>query len=230
MDWTELLKNISVIIASWTAVYSIDQWRREHRGKRQADLAEEVLSLFYEAKDAIGHIRNPFSYGGKGSSRKAGENETPDEKDAYDKAYVVFERFNTHLELFNRIHATRYRFMAQFGIEAAKPFDNLRRITNEIQVSAQTLAQLWARNNRYFRMERQDQIDFDQVRKREVVFWEGLEKDDPIKPRLNECISEIEKTCRDTLSAKGTLYSILNYRLRKVFRRKTSQQRVGADR
>jgi len=140
MDWSELFKNISIIIAAWTAVYSIDQWRREHRGKRQAELAEEVLSLFYEAKDAIGHIRNSFSFSGEGASRKAGENETPEQKEAYDKAFVVFERFNSHLELFNKIHATRYRFMAQFGAEAAKPFDTLRRLTNEIQVSARMLA------------------------------------------------------------------------------------------
>jgi len=213
MDWTEILKNISIIIASWTAIYGIDQWRREHRGKRQADLAEEVLSLFYEARDAIGHIRNQFSYGGEGSSRKVGENETPEEKEAFDKAFVVFERFNTHVELFNKIHAIRYRFMAQFGVEAAKPFDTLRRITNEIQISARRLAQLWARENRYFRTEQQEEHHFDEIKKHEDVFWEGLEEDDPIKPRLKECIEEIEKTCRDTLSAKGTLYSILNHRL-----------------
>jgi hypothetical protein len=95
MDWTELIKNISIIIASWTAVYGTDQWRRECRGKRQAELAEEVLSLFYEAQDAVRHIRNPFGFGGEGASRKAGENETPEEKDAFDKAFVIFERFKT---------------------------------------------------------------------------------------------------------------------------------------
>jgi hypothetical protein len=220
MGWTELIKNISIIIASWTAVYSIDQWRREHRGKRQAELAEEVLSLFYEAKDAIGHIRNPFSFGGEGSSRKPGENETPEQKNAFDKAFVVFERFNTHVELFNKIHATRYRFMAQFGVEAAKPFDTLRRITNEIQVSAQMLAQLWARQKRYFRTEQQEQHHFDEIKKHETVFWEGLEADDPINPRLQQCVEEIEKTCRDILSGKGTLYWVLNYKLPRIRRQK----------
>ncbi len=220
MDWTELVKNISIIIASWTAVYSIDQWRREHRGKRQAELAEEVLSLFYEAKDAIGHIRNQFSFRGEGSSRKAGENESPEEKDAFDKAFVVFERFNTHVKLFNKIHAIRYRFMAQFGVEATKPFDTLRRITNEIQVSAQMLAQLWARQNRSFGTEQQEQHHFDEIKKHEVVFWEGLKESDPINPRLKQCIEEIEKTCRDILSAKGTLYSILNYKLQGIRRQK----------
>lgn len=50
MDYSELIKNISLTLASLTAVYGIDQWRREHRGKRQAELAEDTLTLFYEAK------------------------------------------------------------------------------------------------------------------------------------------------------------------------------------
>jgi hypothetical protein len=226
MDWMELIKNISIIGASWTAVYGIDQWRREHRGKREAELAEEVLSLFYEAQDAIRHIRNPFTFGGEGSSRKGGENETPEEKDAFDKAYVVFERFNTHLELFNKIHAIRYRFMAQFGVDAARPFDDLRIITSEIQVSAQMLAQLWARQNWYFRTGQQEQHHFDEIQKHEAVFWEGLKDKDPINPKLNQCIAEIEKTCRDILSAKGTLYSFLSFEFPRIHRQKNkhSQQ------
>jgi hypothetical protein len=231
MDWMELIKNISIIIASWTAVYGIDQWRREYRGKRQAELAEEVLSLFYEAQDAIGHIRNPFAFGGEGASRKAGENETPEEKDAFDKAFVIFERFKSHQGLFNKIHAIRYRFMAQFGVDSAKPFDNLRNITNEIQVSAQALAQLWARQNRYFRTGQQEQHHFDQIQKHEAVFWEGLEDSDPISPKLKQCVAEIETTCRGILSAKGTLYSVLNYEFPRKHRKKNnhSQQSAAPD-
>ena len=145
MDYSELIKNISLTLASLTAIYGIDQWRREHRGERQAELAEDTLTLFYEAQDAIHHMRSPLSYGGEGSSRKTGENETPEEKDAYDKAYIVFERFNLYIELFNKIHATRYRFMAQFGSDATQPFDDLHKMVSEIKISARRLGQLWAK-------------------------------------------------------------------------------------
>jgi hypothetical protein len=222
MDYSELIKNISLTLASLTAVYGIDQWRREHRGKRQAELAEDTLTLFYEAQDAIHHIRNIFSFGGEGSSRKPGENETPEEKDAYDKAYVVFERFNTHIELFNKIHATRYRFMAQFGVEAAQPFDDLRKIVNEIQISARRLGQLWAKQDRRHRTQQQEEDHFAQIQKYEAVFWEGSEDEDPINPKLKKCVAEIEKTCREILSAKGTLFSLLNRQLPKAFNKKSS--------
>ena len=217
---SEFIKNISITIASLTAIYGIDQWRREHRGKRQAELAEEALSLFYEAQDAIHHIRTPFSYSGEGSSRKPGDKESPEEKDAFDKAYVVFERFDSHIELFNKIHAIRYRFMTEFGVESAKPFEVLRSIVIEIKASANILARLWARQNRHFRTEQHEQNHFNQIQKHEAVFWEGLEDNDPINPRLKKCAAEVEKTCRDILTAKGTLFSLLNHQLPRIFRKK----------
>jgi hypothetical protein len=122
MGFSEFLKDLSIIVASCTAIYGIGSWRREYVGKKRAELAEEVLCLFYEARDAVQHIRNPFSRSNEGSSRKAGENETPEQKEAYDRAYVLFERFNTHIDLFSKMHSIRYRFMAQFGTDAGKPF------------------------------------------------------------------------------------------------------------
>ena len=169
MEFTEFLKNISLVIASFTAVYGIGSWRREHRGKRQADIAEEALSLFYEAKDAIRHLRNPFSPAGEGSSRKEGDNETAEEKRAYNQAYVVFERYNNHIELFNRLHSIRYRFMTQFGAEYAKPFEDLRKVVNRILASAQTLAQLWVRQHGYFRTDQQAQKHFEFQTKMEAI-------------------------------------------------------------
>jgi hypothetical protein len=43
----QILSSISVIIASWAAVYGIDAWKREFTGKRRIQLAEEALELFY---------------------------------------------------------------------------------------------------------------------------------------------------------------------------------------
>ena len=62
MGFSEFLKDISVIVASCTAIYGIGSWRREYRGKKMADLAEEALCLFYEARDAIQHIRNMVGF------------------------------------------------------------------------------------------------------------------------------------------------------------------------
>lgn len=205
MNFTEFLKDISLIVASCTAIYGIGSWRREYKGKRQAELAEEVLSLFYEAHDAIKHIRNPFSPAGEGTSRKQSENESAEEKKAYDQAYVVFERYNANIELFNRLHTLRYRFMTQFGPDSAEPFIELRKILNEIFAAAQTLAGLWARQRTHFKSEQSRNEHFDFKKKLEAIFWEGLSKDDPINPKLDKCVKDIEVICRDILTDKSIL-------------------------
>lgn len=211
MEVVSTLKDISIIIASVTAIYGIGSWRREFKGKRQAELAEDVLTLFYEADDAIQHIRSPFAYANEGSTRDAAEGESPEEKKAYDQAYVVFERYKIYHELFNKIHSLRYRFMTQFGVEAAQPFEDLRRIVNEIMVSARMLAQMWAKQQRHFRTEEQEKRHFESIEKHEAIFWQGLPEEDPIIPKLNECKLTIEKKCREILSEKSALKTISNY-------------------
>jgi len=208
MSFSEFLKDLSIIVASSTAIYGIGSWRREYVGKKRAELAEEVLCLFYEARDAVQHIRNPFSYSNEGSSRKAAENETTEQKEAYDRAYVLFERFNTHIELFNKMHSMRYRFMAQFGAEAGKPFDDFRRILNKMQVSAQALAREWAKRYYHFKTEEQEAYHFNFIKKQENIFWEGLPEEDTIKPEVERCIENIEKICRPIIDNRSVFASV----------------------
>ena len=66
MDVANILESISLIIAAWAVIIGVNAWRREYIGKRRLELAEEVLSLFYEARDIIRYIRNPFGYIGRG--------------------------------------------------------------------------------------------------------------------------------------------------------------------
>jgi hypothetical protein len=210
MSFLELIKDLSIIVASCTAIYGIGSWRREYVGKKRVELAEEVLCLFYEARDAVQHIRNIFSQSGEGSSRKADKNETPEQKEAYDKAYVLFERFTTHIELFNKMHSIRYRFMAQFGVDAGKPFENFRRILNTMQASAQALAREWAINYRHFRTEKQEIAHYDFIKEQENIFWEGLPEEDIIKPKVEKCIDDIEKICRPIIDNKSVFINLLN--------------------
>jgi len=207
MGFLEFIKDVSLIVASWTAIYGIDSWRREYRGKKQAELAEEALRLFYEGRDAIRHIRHIFAHGEEGKTRKPGDDETPEQKEAYDKAYVLFERYNTHIELFNKLHSMRYRFMAQFGPDTGEPFEAFRKILNEMVVSAKTLGSLWAEQLRSYRLEGRPRQDQDLIKKLENIFWEGLPQEDPIKPRVEECIKNIEEICRPIIDNKSKFTS-----------------------
>lgn len=204
---TAILENVSVTIASMVAIFGIDAWRREHVGKRRMELAEEVLALFYQARDVIGEIRSPFGFGGEGSSRKANPSESPQEKATLDNAHVVIERYMKHSELFSKIHAVRYRFLAQFGPEKSKPFDDLNRVINDIVMASRQLGRYW--NDRSPRTEKQHEEHFKKVQRLEAVFWEGG-GEDVTRPKVEALVAEMERTCRDTLLSKGTLFGFIN--------------------
>src|SRR5262245_28690225 len=101
--FSKLLEATSILIAALSFTYGVNAWRREHIGKRKIELSENVLSLFYEARDQIAQIRNPFSSSEEGKTRKASPSEDPAETELLNRAYIVIERFEARKETFNRI-------------------------------------------------------------------------------------------------------------------------------
>jgi hypothetical protein len=193
--FAELAQNASVILASFVAIYGFGAWRREHVGKRRIELAEEVLALFYQARDVVESIRSSFGYGGEGETRKHGPNEKPEHKAALDQAFVLIERYNRHTDLFSRIHALRYRFMAQFGAKASAPFDDLNRVINELLRSAQRMARHAIKPERQFRTEAAEEKHHQELVEIDRISYSG-EEDDPIACRISRIVVEMEHTCR----------------------------------
>lgn len=204
----EVIQQISLLLGIWVAIYGIDSWRREHTGRRQIELAEDALALFYEAADAIRHIRHPASFGHELKDVERSDRESDAEFSARKNASIVFVRYNQYQEIFNKIHAMRYRFMAQIGKDKAKAFDDLREIINSVTLAASTLARLWPRNS--FRNDQEWEAHRARVDKYEAIFWEGLQDDDPINPKISAVITEIEAVCRAVIEGKGTIYGFLN--------------------
>lgn len=206
MAFGEILSSVSIIIASGTAIYGISAWKREFRGKRQIELAEEALVLFYEVREVIKSARSCLGFGYEGKTRESEAEETPTQKKARDAAYVIFERFQPHEELFSKLHAMRYRFMAQFGLASAKPFDELKKIRNDIFSAVRRLARLWAEDVRHFDEKRLEAHD-KKRQKYESIFWDTYDElDDPINPRLEKVVSEIEAICRPVIMDKVSVF------------------------
>jgi hypothetical protein len=218
MAFGEILSSISVIIASGTAIYGISAWKREFTGKRKIELAEEALTLFYEAREVITSSRSCLGFGYEGMTREPEPEETPAQKKARDAAYVIFERFQPHEELFSKLHAMRYRFMAQFGLGSAKPFDELKKIRNEIFSAARHLARLWAEDMSHFD-EKIQKAYSEKIQKYESIFWDTYDGvADPINPRLDKVVSEIESICMPVIMDKGRLFMGLHKLWAKVWK------------
>ena len=199
-----ILGSLGIISASIVAFFGINSWRKEMREKKQYELAEEVLSLFYEAKDKISAIRSPLGRRGEREGREKDVNETPEQTEALDQAYVVFNRYQKHQEAFNKLNALRYRFMALFQREKVAPFDELNKIINEIFTAANLLGHYWYRIRKGHLIRNQKEFDkiMANIDKYEAIFWEGLKSPDPITPKVDKMVAGIEKICEPILRRK----------------------------
>ncbi|HEX3857911.1 MAG TPA: hypothetical protein VHY30_11520 [Verrucomicrobiae bacterium] len=218
MEIVQILQSVSVIFACLSIVLGVDAWRREYVGKRKIELAEDVLTLFYQARDAVRRIRRPWSNSSEGQNRKPTEHETPEEKNTLDRAYVAFERFEKEREIFTKIDVLRYRFMARFGQNTSKPFDDLRATVNDILFSAEILGtHYWQRQGRVKMTPEEFQNHLKEMHEHEANFWEGFSKEDPIKKRLEEAIKDLEKICRPIIEEQSGVASFL---VKKLFKKK----------
>lgn len=213
MEWLQTIRDLSILLATLVAAYGFDSWRREHIGKRRIELAEEALALFYEARDAIAQIRNPGSFSDETKELSRGDHESEEEFQARKNASIVFVRYNSHKELFGKLYAMRYRFMAQMGPGSAKPFDDLQSVVSQIFLAARMLARLWSRT--YHPSPEAVTKYQEDVEKYEAVFWAGMSEGDKITQAIDAAIADLEKTCRTVIEGQGSLYALINKQVRR---------------
>jgi len=196
----ELTSHIAVIAASFVAVAGVSAWKREFKGKRDVELAEDVLCLFYRAEWAIEAIRSPVWDLREGQTREAQADETPEQKEARDRANVVFKRIRDNSDTFAELHALRFRFMARFGRDKAKPFDDVKGIVSEIWVAAEELAQLWERELRE-RAVSEDNVKYFS----KMIRSHG--RNDEIGSRLKAAVGNVENICKPIIEGQNSWLS-----------------------
>lgn len=196
-----IIESIAVVFASIVAYMGVNAWRKEAKWKREYELAEEVLALFYDAAERMKIIRSMFGFSSEGSTRKQSADETPEQTRILNDGYIGLERFEREKEPFLRLRALKFRFVVVFGEESGKPFSDLNKLVNKIlmayrrrerlsleglgmrQLSNAQLAQRW---------EQADQDD--------AIIFSGSNPD-PIQEELDEIIRAIEEICMPIISA-----------------------------
>ena len=196
----QIIRDLAVIIASIVTILGISAWKREFKGKRDMELAEDVLCLFYRAEHVIEAIRFPLYDLAEGQSRQHERDETPKQKQARDRAYVVFKKIMEHRDIFDELYKVRFRFMARFGKANAKPFDEMKRIVDTIWVSARRLAELWAKDPP---ISGRSQATQNQIDKHQAVIWQGW-GEDKIETQLRQIVKSIEEICRPIIEGSHT--------------------------
>lgn len=207
IDWNlifDVLKSLSIIIASGVAIYGINSWRRETKWKRKYELAEETLSLFYQVQDSISIIRSPLGNVDEGKTRKRGENERKVDSEILDRAYTVIERFEKNKEPFFKLRAIKYRFITLFGKESEKPFNEIVKLTNKIIIVSGFLGRrYWKDQDRSNITDEQFDKHLNKMHEYESIIWEGYhDENDIIRKQIEQIISEMEIICNKVLQKK----------------------------
>lgn len=206
IDWDIVFgatQSIAIIIASVVAIRGINSWREETKWKGKYEMAFEVLSLFYEAQENIRIIRQPASGGNEGKTRPRSENESKEDSETLDLAYVARERYENHQDPFIKLRAMKPRFRALFGNGSEKPFDDLGKVINHIFLAAHFLGtRYWKERPHRIEPPEKFERDIEQMNKYEAVIWRDFKQPDEIEMQVNGIISEIESFCLPILSKK----------------------------
>lgn len=177
-EFADLVSATSVLVAALAFLGGVNAWRREFVGKRRIELAESVLTRFYEAEDAVRHIRNPVSTDAEVAALEQRPGETPSEFQLRKRAFVPFARFQSYEKLFAELRSMRYQFMAAFGAQAAEPFNDLDAVIRKILASAHMLGSTyWPRQGVVPMSQEEREEHLTAMHQHEAVFWQTTSED-----------------------------------------------------
>ncbi|MBU4184744.1 MAG: hypothetical protein KKI12_05245 [Proteobacteria bacterium] len=202
-------QTIAIIAACWAIISGIGAWKREFIGKRRIELAEEVLASFFEIKDSIAFIRNPFATNEEGKSRKKGEYELSDETELLNRGYIVYERYEKKKDVLIKFNTLKYKVMAAFGPDTEKIFIDCNKTLNSIFISARMLATYyWKRQGRVPMDGDQFQKHLDEMQKHEGIFWDMMNETDEIRNKLELIQEQLDKSTKSCFEEPMKTYSI----------------------
>ena len=197
-EWISALANLmtglAAVVAGWAGVRGLNAWRTEMVGRRKTELAEEVLAGFYRVRDILTWARFPAS-----DDYHDGEDDHPgggpvDEELERGEIFTPVDRLTKESQVFSELQASRYRFMAYFGEEAARPFEEIRAIHSEVIDSAHNLIRTYGQEQRGSAEARRNQWEA-------AIGW-GEGDGDILRRRLDLAVKAIEQTCRPLIEER----------------------------
>lgn len=207
IELTSLAQAISVILACVAVTSGVDAWKREFIGKRRIELAEQVLAKFFEVKDAVAQIRNPWLNAEEGKTRRRGSSETQEESELLDRGYIAVERYQTKESVFREFNTLKYRAMASFGTGVEEIFTDTFKAVNSIFVSARMLGtHYWRRET--FTGDRYQQ-NMEEIRRHEGVIWDIGADNDEVCSALSSVQIRLEQITAPVFKESMKSYSIL---------------------
>ncbi len=163
--------------------------------KRRAEVAENVLAMFYRTKRAFEAIRSPMIW-----ANEMVAEEGIAEDVVRNDGYGVMRRMRDYSGLFSDLEAMRFTCGALFGQEATAPYDEIVKAHNQVFHAAESLL-------RYRNSEDMPQLQGFLQKMRRLAFAmtvlddDGKELPDLLAAQVDAAITSIEGTCRPALES-----------------------------
>ena len=200
MNWSAL-EAIATAVTAGAAIAAaiigygeLGKWRIERRAK----IAGAALAHVYEMSEALRSARSSVILPYETAKREG----LPDEI-ATNPNYIPEARLLGYQEFFGQFRSQKFVFVAEFGTEAAEPFDELWRIRKEIRWAVYVLL----RHEKSIKEDEHVRAHWEEHRK--IAFHpEGFaakrgglsREDDPLDRRISEAVSKIERTYREAMA------------------------------
>ncbi len=196
------IRDISVILAAGAAIWGVRIWRKSNRDVRKLQIAEDALTQFYQACDAIRAIRFPVTFGGEAANRACTENETDKEKYYRDIAYIIIERHRSFSGEFSKLKAYMFRLRAYFGAEDMSPIEELLKIRGRIMAAAKNYYDYAPKRDEDFRTSEEWERHCERVERFDREMWEvDIPENDEIEQAIQRHLEKFEEICRPILNA-----------------------------
>jgi hypothetical protein len=199
-DWVTAVANLGVAAAAICAARlgfrGLNAWRMETIGKRKAELAEQVLADFYEARDVFQFARQPFTFNNEGSTRQKEAGETEADTQRLNTYFTVSERLLKKNDVFANLSARQYRFLALFGHgpDQVKVYDEVLKIRTEV-MSAVSMLMITYRDSRSGSPQPEREV---REKWESAIGWSDP-RNDAIVQRINKIVQDVEKICRPAI-------------------------------
>ena len=182
--------NWELLIATFTAVWGINQWRREMLGRKKAEIAERALILSSKAVDIIAWARSPLGFSGEGKTRPIKSPETETNRDSKkDLLFAKVERLKEQSDTFIELQEHRYLFNAYFGNSYDKDFQEILYSQRHIIYAVRKLIE--------------DEVLQEAFNKKlQDVIYENNSESDEIKMANKTALDNILNACRPYLEER----------------------------
>lgn len=163
---------------------AIVTWRRRY------ELAEQVLTAAYEARDALNWARARVILSGEGETRQKNENEGDELQKKRNSYFVPLERLSRSANIFATLETLRYTVSAHFGQQAIDQISAFSEVHRTITSTAAVLID-------------QASVDDDPIASKSLmplrtILWGN--RPDAIDKKIDEAIVAMEALLKPVLS------------------------------